>query len=200
MRRSRGRSNGTNPNLGPNTTSSTGNSGYSAPSMQSNNGRRNNGAPNRHQIYDSNGPETRLRGSSQQIFEKYLALARDSQSAGDRVKTESYLQHAEHYYRLYLAANEAAMEANARMHSLNPQNQAAYAERHEDTTMESMQNRDDGRQPQPMQNYDASSYNQEQPLMPPIARTNERSTLQDPADMPQPSLEDYAPKKEAASA
>ncbi len=200
MRRSRGRSNGTNPNLGQNTTNSAGNSGYSAPSMQNNNGRRNNGAPNRHQIYDSNGPETRLRGGAQQIFEKYLALARDSQSAGDRVKTESYFQHAEHYYRLYLAANEAAMEANARMHALNAQNQAAYAERHEDPAIENMHSHEDDRQPQPMQNYDVASYNREQPSMPPMVRTNERPTIQDPADMPQPSLEDYAPKKEAASA
>ena len=29
-----------------------------------------------------------------------LALARDANAAGDRIASENYLQHAEHYYRL----------------------------------------------------------------------------------------------------
>lgn len=49
---------------------------------------------------DSNGPEVRIRGTANQIYDKYLALARDASSAGDRVKSENYLQHAEHYFRL----------------------------------------------------------------------------------------------------
>lgn len=72
--------------------------------------RRPGGVPNRHQVFDSNGPEVRIRGNAWQVFEKYQTLARDSQSAGDRVRTESYLQHAEHYYRIILAINEASGE------------------------------------------------------------------------------------------
>ncbi|MBI1393314.1 MAG: DUF4167 domain-containing protein [Alphaproteobacteria bacterium] len=66
------------------------------------NQRRRQGVnPNR--AYDSNGPEVRIRGTANQIFDKYQALARDAASAGDRVKAENYLQHAEHYFRLIRA-------------------------------------------------------------------------------------------------
>jgi Domain of unknown function (DUF4167) len=56
--------------------------------------------------YESNGPDVKVRGNAQHIAEKYQQLARDSQSSGDRVMAENYLQHAEHYFRLVLAAQE----------------------------------------------------------------------------------------------
>lgn len=62
--------------------------------------RPNGGAPNRAQVFDSNGPDVRIRGTAYQIQEKYMALAKDAASSGDRVLAESYLQHAEHYQRL----------------------------------------------------------------------------------------------------
>jgi len=62
----------------------------------------NNGNPNR--TFDSNGPEVKIRGSAAHVYEKYLQLARDANSAGDRVMAENYLQHAEHYYRVLSAA------------------------------------------------------------------------------------------------
>jgi hypothetical protein len=46
-----------------------------------------------------------LRGTAAQVFEKYLALARDASSSGDRVASENFYQHAEHYYRLHSAVN-----------------------------------------------------------------------------------------------
>src|SRR3982751_2642649 len=58
--------------------------------------------------YESNGPDVKIRGSAQQIAEKYSTLARDAQSAGDRVVAENYLQHAEHYNRI-IAAAQASM-------------------------------------------------------------------------------------------
>ncbi len=58
----------------------------------------NNNNPNRH--YESNGPEVRIRGSAQQILEKYMQYARDAQTSGDRVKAEALFQHAEHYARI----------------------------------------------------------------------------------------------------
>lgn len=61
-------------------------------------GRRN--APLKTQNFDSNGPDVRVRGNATQVYEKYLALARDASAAGDRVVAESYFQHAEHYYRI----------------------------------------------------------------------------------------------------
>lgn len=64
--------------------------------------RRRQGAnPNR--ALDSNGPDVRIRGTAQQIYDKYQALARDATSSGDRVKAENYLQHAEHYFRVLRA-------------------------------------------------------------------------------------------------
>ncbi|MEE8272832.1 MAG: DUF4167 domain-containing protein, partial [Alphaproteobacteria bacterium] len=72
----------------------------------SNPGRRGN-LPNRNQSFDSNGPDVRIRGNAYQVNEKYQALARDASATGDRVMAENYLQHAEHYYRIISAMNEA---------------------------------------------------------------------------------------------
>src|ERR1700756_464680 len=58
------------------------------------------------QTFDSNGPDVRVRGNAYQVFEKYLALARDASAAGDRIAAENYYQHAEHYYRIINANNE----------------------------------------------------------------------------------------------
>ena len=52
---------------------------------------------------ESNGPDVKIRGTAAQIYEKYAQFARDAQSGGDRVKYETYLQHAEHYYRVMAA-------------------------------------------------------------------------------------------------
>jgi hypothetical protein len=54
--------------------------------------------------YESNGPDVKVRGTAAHVAEKYVQLARDAHSAGDVVMSESYLQHAEHYYRLIAAA------------------------------------------------------------------------------------------------
>jgi len=68
-----------------------------------------NGIPlNRNHVFDSSGPEMRLRGTAQQLHEKYIQLARDASSNGDRVTGEAYYQHAEHYFRIISAINQAA--------------------------------------------------------------------------------------------
>ena len=59
--------------------------------------------------YDSSGPDVKIRGTAQHIAEKYMNLARDAQSSGDRVMAENYLQHAEHYNRI-IAAAQAQMQ------------------------------------------------------------------------------------------
>lgn len=61
--------------------------------------------------YESNGPDVKIRGTAHHIGEKYLQLARDAQSSGDPVMAESYLQHAEHYFRLIAAAQQAQQQA-----------------------------------------------------------------------------------------
>src|SRR2546423_6991832 len=60
---------------------------------------------NRNQTRDSNGPNVKSRGSPHQIFERYIALAREASTSGDRVAGENLYQHAEHYFRIMNAAN-----------------------------------------------------------------------------------------------
>ena len=65
---------------------------------------------NRNHVFDSNGPDVRVRGTAQQLSEKYLQLGRDATSSGDRVMAEAYFQHAEHYFRILNAMNQAAQQ------------------------------------------------------------------------------------------
>ena len=74
-------------------------------------GRRGNGnnnhhnhVPNRNTSYESNGPDVKLRGNAQQLHEKYMGLAHDAASAGERISAEAYTQFADHYFRLHQAA------------------------------------------------------------------------------------------------
>jgi hypothetical protein len=66
------------------------------------------GGPQRSQAFDSNGPDIRVRGTAYQIFERYTALAHEAERSGDRVASENYYQHAEHYFRV----NNASREGN----------------------------------------------------------------------------------------
>lgn len=54
--------------------------------------------------FESSGPDVKIRGTAQHIAEKYMALARDAIGSGDLVLGENYLQHAEHYNRIIMAA------------------------------------------------------------------------------------------------
>ncbi|HEX3497141.1 MAG TPA: DUF4167 domain-containing protein, partial [Methylocella sp.] len=60
--------------------------------------------------YESSGPDVKIRGTAHHIGEKYLQLARDAQTSGDPVMAESYLQHAEHYFRLIAAAQQVQQQ------------------------------------------------------------------------------------------
>lgn len=86
-------------------------------SRNRNNNRSNNrgsGKPSNglNRSYESNGPGVKIRGSSSQVAEKYLTLARDAQSSGDSIAYEGFMQHAEHYIRLIAASHEAMRAAN----------------------------------------------------------------------------------------
>ena len=66
-----------------------------------NNSHSNNGKKmSRTRVYDSNGPDVRIRGTAWQVTEKYQALAKDAEASGNWVMAESYHQHAEHYQRI----------------------------------------------------------------------------------------------------
>ncbi len=85
-----------------------------------NNGNHNNNNQQRrpsmgniiNRVFESAGPDGKVRGTPQQIIDKYQALARDAQLAGDRVTAENYLQHSEHYSRLLGEAQRQQAENN----------------------------------------------------------------------------------------
>jgi hypothetical protein len=77
-----------------------------------NNNSNNNNNNNRRgqnpmtRVFESNGPDIKIRGTASHVAEKYVQLARDARSSGDPVAAENYYQHAEHYFRLIAAAQE----------------------------------------------------------------------------------------------
>ena len=77
--------------------------------------------PNR--TFDSSGPEIKIRGSASHVYEKYLQLARDANSSGDRVMAENYLQHAEHYFRIMAAQQAQQAQYQAQQAAQNPNRQ-----------------------------------------------------------------------------
>ena len=82
-KRSRGRNNGSNPH-------------HNRPRL-----------PHRIQTFDSNGPNVKIRGNAYQVFERYVALAREAAASGDRIAAENLYQHAEHYFRVMNANGDA---------------------------------------------------------------------------------------------
>ena len=95
-------------------------------------------------VFDSSGPEGKVRGTPQQIIDKYTQLARDAQLAGDRVAVENFQQHAEHYTRMLA---EAQKEMDARRDQQDREQQARQdrerAER--EARREQQDGREDGR-------------------------------------------------------
>ncbi len=73
---------------------------------------RNKGHNPLTRVYESNGPDVKIRGTASHIAEKYQQLARDSHVSGDPIAAENYAQHAEHYLRLIAAAQEQFRQSN----------------------------------------------------------------------------------------
>jgi hypothetical protein len=114
-RRPRGRHHGGGHGGGERHSGGGGQMGGNVPMRGNVDNRPRSAASLRHQTFDSNCIDLRVRGNAWQVHEKYQALARDAQSSGDRVAAENYLQHAEHYFRIIEAINEAtAVEQHQR--------------------------------------------------------------------------------------
>ena len=77
-------------------------------------------------VFESSGPDGKVRGTPQQIIEKYNQLHRDAQLSNDRVNAENFAQHAEHYTRLL---SEAQREVDQRREEVEAQNRERQAER-----------------------------------------------------------------------
>ena len=131
-------------------------------------------------VFDSSGPEGKVRGTPQQIIDKYNQLARDSQLAGDRVATENFQQHAEHYTRMLAEAmkeQEARREAQEAQHRERQQQQAEQRAERQERAGGGDQPRDQ-RQPQEQRAPKADQQEQPQPQL---------------EDAPQPELDMPAP-------
>ena len=84
-----------------------------------NNNRRNHNPLTR--VYESNGPDVKIRGTANHVAEKYLQLARDAQTSGDPIAAENYFQHAEHYFRLIAVAQEQFRQNNPNFQAPRPE-------------------------------------------------------------------------------
>ena len=81
---------------------------------QHHNNNRGPRPPHRSQTFESNGPSVKIRGNAYQVFERYVAMAREAQTSGDRVAAENLYQHAEHYFRIMNAAGEGQGQGQPR--------------------------------------------------------------------------------------
>ena len=113
-------------------------------SRAKNNRNRPSGGNVVNRVFDSSGPEGKVRGTPQQIIDKYNQLARDAQLANDRVAAENFQQHAEHYLRLL---SEAQREMEAKREEQERQNRERQAER--DRERAERQEREAARQSDP---------------------------------------------------
>ena len=106
-------------------------------SRNKNNNRRQNPGNVINRVFDSSGPEGRVRGTPQQIIDKYQSLASDAMLAGDRIAHENFLQHSEHYSRLLVVAQkelDAKREQQQKQHENRSINNAGKEEQQLDTT------------------------------------------------------------------
>ncbi|WP_298835623.1 DUF4167 domain-containing protein [uncultured Roseobacter sp.] len=109
-------------------------------------------------VFDSSGPEGKVRGTPQQIIEKYNQLARDAQLSNDRVAAENFQQHAEHYTRML---SEAQREIDARREEQERQNRERQAERdreraeRQEREAQQQQNQQNQPDPQPQDGQEA---------------------------------------------
>lgn len=88
---------------------------------------------NRNHVFDSHGPGVRVRGTAQQLADKYTQYARDANSSGDRVAAEGFYQFAEHYLRIVnamvAAAQKSQQERQERHAARQQKRMAAHEER-----------------------------------------------------------------------
>jgi hypothetical protein len=141
-------------------------------------------------VYESNGPDVKIRGTAHHIAEKYLQLARDAQASGDPVAGESYLQHAEHYFRLIAAAQaqfapQHPHQQQQHQHSQQQQYQRPDMDARDDAEFDS----DEGASPEQQagQPYAGGQ---------PMAQT---PRPQPPQPQPQPNFQGYSQQREPES-
>jgi hypothetical protein len=140
-------------------------------------------------LYESNGPDVKIRGTASHVAEKYIQLARDAQSSGDPVAAENYYQHAEHYYRLIAAAQEQFRQQNP-----------YYNQQQQGTPQGADDVFDDGDDDQPFGNEPSFATRepqpQPQPYMPREAQPFQPREQGRPQHQPQPAYAQPQPSSE----
>ena len=144
--------------------------------MRGRNNHRNKNHNPMVRVFESNGPDVKIRGNPSHIAEKYMQLARDSQTSGDPIAAENYFQHAEHYYRVIAVAQEQFRQNNP--HLPRPENEIPAGARDDafddgdgdDDGQPSLSGPDDStfgtREPQPYIPRDAQPFPQHQQHQP----------------------------------
>ena len=132
-------------------------------SRSRNNKNRNRGGGNQggnvvNRVFDSSGPEGKVRGTPSQVIEKYNQLARDAQLSNDRVAMENFQQHAEHYLRLLSVAQK---EADAKREEQEKANRERQAERDEQERLNRERQAERDRERAARQERDAAEQPQE---------------------------------------
>ncbi len=107
-------------------------------------------------VFESAGPDGKVRGTPQQIIDKYQALARDAQVSGDRVAAESYLQYSEHYSRMLVEAQRQQAENQSRFNPERDDNNSQPQQRDDNNGQPQQRgdDRDGGRQGDQQQRND----------------------------------------------
>ena len=118
-------------------------------------------------VYESNGPDVKIRGTPNHVAEKYIQLARDATASGDPVAAENYFQHAEHYFRLIAAAQEQFRQSNPYFRHETEQRDDSFDGGDEDSTGHPMGDMPYGREPQPYPPRESQPYHREQQPYPP---------------------------------
>lgn len=138
-------------------------------------GRNNNHRKNHNpmvRVYESNGPDVKIRGNPSHIAEKYIQLARDAQTSGDPIAAENYYQHAEHYYRVIAVAQEQFRQNNPHFARGENETQGARDDGFDDGDDDGQSTGGPGdspygtREPQPYIPRDAQPFPQQPPHQP----------------------------------
>jgi hypothetical protein len=151
-------------------------------SRSKNNRNRASGGNVINRVFDSSGPEGKVRGTPQQIIDKYNQLARDAQLSNDRVAAENFQQHAEHYLRLL---SEAQREVDARREEQERQNRERQAERDRERAA---RQETDAPAPQPMADDPANAPQPDivAPMDAPASGSEESGLVETPENKPKP--------------
>jgi hypothetical protein len=140
-------------------------------------------------VYESNGPDVKIRGTAHHVAEKYAQLARDAQSSGDPVAAEGYLQHAEHYFRMIMAAQVQFAQQNP--HQQQPPFQRPDMDGRDDYEDDG----DDSAQEQPNGQPFQGATNQ-QPQRPQQQPQHQPQSQPQSSQQPQPNFQGYGQRDE----